>query len=132
MRRRWEAAVGARERAIDRAERALLRATGGLSLHRFEQVCRRSRIRTVADAVQVATAVRARSRVEAAQAELDRTRAAHDAAVLAARTALAEVAAELNALGHLGETLAGVGSEELRRLARRPRARSKRSSASSR
>lgn len=76
---RWRAAYGdsrvavARQvRASARAQRRLVRATGGLGLYRWSQACRRQRILTVADTRLRAGAIRARPAVEAALAERER------------------------------------------------------------
>jgi hypothetical protein len=101
-------------------ERKLLAATGGLSVARFEAVCRRRSVRSVIEAKQKAAAIRARPAVEAAVSERDRRIAAADAAVLSARVVLAEASKIVLGYGTAGPPLVGRRREELRRFARRP------------
>ena len=118
--RGWEHAVGVRERVVAGMDRKLLEATGGLSVTRFEAVCRRRSVRSVAEAERKAFAIRARAAVEAAVAERDRAVAAADAAALAARIVLAEVSKDILGYGIAGPRLVGRNRAELRRLARLP------------
>jgi hypothetical protein len=101
-------------------DRKLLVATGGLSVSRFEAVCRRRSLRSVVEAQQKASAVRARAKVESTVAERDRAVAAADAAVLAARIVLAEASKVVLGYGTTGSRLVGRSRAELRRLARLP------------
>lgn len=118
--RGWEQAVAARDRVGERMDRRLLVATGGLSVTRFEAVCRRRSVRSVVEAERKAAAIRARAGVEAAVAERDRAVAAADAAVLAARIVLAEASKVVLGYGIAGPGLVGRSRAELRRLARLP------------
>lgn len=118
--RRLERAVDSRDRVAARMDRKLLVATGGLSVARFEAVCRRRSVRSVAEAEHKASAIRARAEVEATVAERDRAVAAADAAVLAARIVLAEVSKDVLGYGTAGPGLVGRSRAELRRLARLP------------
>ena len=116
----WQRAAKARDRVCEQLERRVAKATGGLSVARWELLCRRRRTRTVEDAKAKARAMRARSAVEEAVAERDRVLAGEDAKVLAARVHLAEVTKIVLRFGLLGAGMAGQGASELRRLARRP------------
>ena len=118
--RSWEQAVDSRDRVAARMDRKLLVATGGLSVSRFEAVCRRRSLRSVVEAQQKASAVRARAKVESTVAERDRAVAAADAAVLAARIVLAEASKVVLGYGTTGSRLVGRSRAELRRLARLP------------
>jgi len=118
--RRWEHAVGVRDRVVARMDRKLLVATGGLSVARFEAVCRRRSVRSVAEAEQKASAIRAKAGVEAAVAERVRAVTAADAAVLATRIVLAEASKIVLGYGTTGPRLVGRSRAELRRLARLP------------
>ncbi len=118
--RAWEHAVDVRDRVMARMTRELLMATGGLSVARFEAVCRRRSVRSVAQAQQKASAIRAKAAVEAAVAERDRAVAAADAAVLAARIVLADASKVIIGYGTAGPRLVGRSRAELRRLARLP------------
>ncbi len=118
--RRWEGAVGVRDGVAARMEGRLLVATGGLSVARFEAVCRRRSVRSVVEATQKAAAIRSRAGVEAAVAERDRDVAAADAAVLAARVVLAEASKVILGYGAAGPRLVGRSLADLRRLARLP------------
>ena len=118
--RSWEHAVDSRDRVAARMDRKLLVATGGLSVARFEAVCRRRSVRSVAEAEQKASAIRAKAEVEAAVAERDRALAAAGAAVLAARIVLAEASKDVLGYGTTGPRLVGRDRAELRRLARLP------------
>ena len=79
----WQRAAKARDRVCEQMERRVAKATGGLSVARWELLCRRRRTRTVEDAKAKARAMRARSAVEEAVAERDRVLAGEDAKVLA-------------------------------------------------
>jgi hypothetical protein len=118
--RSWEQAVDVRGRVVTRMERKLLAATGGLSVVRFEAVCRRRSVRSVAEAQRKASAIRTRPVVDGVVAERDRAVAAADAAVLVARVVLAEASKALLDYGTAGPRLAGRSRVELRRLARLP------------
>jgi hypothetical protein len=87
---------------------------------RFEAVCRRRSVRSVAEAEQKASAIRAKAGVEAAVGERVRALAAAGADVLAARIALAEASKVLLGYGTAGPRLVGRSRAELRRLARLP------------
>lgn len=118
--RSWERAVEVREQVAARTERRLLVATGGLSVARFEAVCRRRSVRSVVEAQQKASALRAMADVEAAVAERDRAVAAADATVLAVLTVLSEASRVVLGYGTAGPRLVGRSRAELRRLARLP------------
>ena len=75
----WQRAAKARDRVCEQMERRVAKATGGLSVARWELLCRRRRTRTVEDAKAKARAMRARSAVEDAVAERDRVLADTDA-----------------------------------------------------
>jgi hypothetical protein len=124
---RWEDAYRSSEQAVDsrdrvaaRMDRKLLVATGGLSVARFEAVCRRRSVRSVVEAQQKASAIRAKAGVEAAVAERVRAITAADAAVLATRIVLAEASKIVLGYGTTGPRLVGRSRAELRRLARLP------------
>jgi len=119
--RGWVRAVEARDRVAGRMERKVTGVTGGLSVARFEAVCRRRSVRSVVEAEQKASAIRARPAVEATVAERDRAVAAADAAVLAARVVLAEASKVILGYGNAGPRLVGRSPVDLRRLARQPR-----------
>jgi len=116
----WQRAVRVRDRLCERMERRVANATGGLSVARWEAVCRRRSFQTVEDAKRKARAIRARPAVEAAIAERDLVLAAEDAKVLAARIALAEASKAMARYGTLGADMIGQTAAELRRLARQP------------
>jgi hypothetical protein len=116
----WQQALEHRDRVISRAERRVLRATGGLGLSKWEAACRRGHINTREEASIVARAVRARPQVRLAVEEADRLRAVEDEAVLAARLGLTEATKQVLGYGSIGRQLTGLTSAELRRLARRP------------
>lgn len=113
----WLAAVRRRRQATDRAQRRVVAATGGLGLARWEARCRRRRIRSAADAVAVAAAVRARPSVEAAVAAQAAVVAEHDEAVRRTQLALAAASQRVLAHGGLPVGLCGVDAGRLRRLA---------------
>lgn len=113
----WLAAVRRRRQATSRAERRVVAATGGLGLARWGVVCRRRRIRSAADAVAVAAAVRARPAVEAAVAAQAALAAEHDAAVRHAEAALAAASQVVSACGMLAAGLCGIDLGELHRFA---------------
>ena len=116
----WQQALEHRDRVISRAERRVLRATGGLGLRKWEAAGRRRRINTKEEASMVARAVRARLDVRLAVEDADRLRAAEDEAVLAARLGLTEATKQMLGYGTIGRQLTGLTSAELRQLARRP------------
>jgi len=116
----WQAAVKERELGLERAEQAVLAATGGLRVAKWRAACRRRRIATVADARLRARALRARPAVEEALAERERVVAQGGEAVLVARLVLAEASKRLALYGPLGMQVAGLSVGELRRFARRP------------
>ena len=116
----WENAVEVRGRTAARLERVLLAETGGLSVARFEAVCRRRSVRSVVEAQQKASAIRARATVRAAVAEWDCALVAADATVLAARIVLAEASKVILGYGAAGPRLVGRSREDLRRVARLP------------
>lgn len=118
--RSWERAVDVQDRVTARMERNLLAATSGLSVARFEEVCRRRSVRSVVEAQQKAAAIRARPAVEAAVAERDREVASAGAAVLAARVVLAEASKVILGYGAAGPPLVGRSRADLRRFARLP------------
>jgi len=118
--RSWEHAVDSRDRVMARMDRKVLVATGGLSVTRFEAVCRRRSVRSVAEAQQKASAIRARAGVEATVAERDRAITAADAAVLASRIVLAEVSKVVLGYGTAGPRLVGRSRADLHRFARLP------------
>ena len=118
--RGWEHAVGVRDRVGARMDRKVLVATGGLSVARFEAVCRRRSVRSVVEAQRKASAIRTRPVVDGVVGERDRAVAAADAAVLAARIVLAEASKVLLGYGNAGPRLVGRSRAELRRLARLP------------
>ena len=105
--RSWRRAVDTREREGERMDRQVMRAAGGLSVARFEAVCRRHCIRTVKDETQKARAIRARPAVEAAAAARDQARAVADADVLAARIALANQSKVMLRFGMVGHRMVG-------------------------
>ncbi|MHB1533068.1 MAG: hypothetical protein ACYC1D_00335 [Acidimicrobiales bacterium] len=116
----WGLAVEARDRVVARMDRKVTEATGGLSVTRFEAVCRRRSVRSVIEAQQKASAIRARAAVEATVAERDRAVAAADASVLATRIVLAEASKLILGYGAAGPFLVGRSRADLRRLARPP------------
>lgn len=118
--RSWEQAVEFRDQAAARMERKLLALTGGLSVARFEAVCRRRSVRSVAEAQEKASALRARADVDAAVVERDRAVAAADVTVLAARVVLAGASKVVLGYGTVGPRLVGRSRADLRRLTRLP------------
>ena len=118
----WQRAVKARGRLCGQMERRVVNATGGLSVVRFEAVCRRRSFHDVEAAKAKARAIRARPAVEAAIAEQDRVVAVEDAKVLAARIIFAEASKAIARYGTLGLHMIGQSAPELRRLARLPMA----------
>ena len=118
----WQRAVKARDRLCEQMERRVTNATGGLSVARFEAVCRRRYFHDVEAAKAKARAIRARPAVEAAIAERDRVADSEDAKVLAARTTLAKASKTMARYGTLGLDMIGQSAPELRRLARLPMA----------
>ena len=100
----------------------MAKATGGLSVARWEALCRRRRARTIEDARAKARAIRARSAVEEAVAERDGVLADAAAKVLAARVDVAEATKTVLRFGSPGADMVGQGASELRRFARRPAA----------
>jgi hypothetical protein len=118
--RDWRQAVEIRDRVANRMDRLVMAATGGLSLARWEAVCRRRCIRSITDAQQKARAIRDRPSVTAAVADRDRAVAVEDARVLTARVVLADASTTLVSRGTAGAGMVGRTGLELRRLARRP------------
>jgi hypothetical protein len=116
----WLAAVRQRQAGLERADRRVLAATGGLRVAKWRAACRRRRIATVQDAKLRAKALRARPAVEEALVERERVAADSDEAVLVARLALAEASKRVVLYGPLGTALTGLSADDLRRLARRP------------
>ncbi len=121
--RAWQQAMARREARVARAGRRLTAATGGLGYTRWLRATGRTRSRTAVGALGYIRALRARSAVEAALAALEQARADGDAAVHAARLALAAASKPLLAHGPAGISAADISEPELRRLARRPRPR---------
>ncbi len=118
----WQRAVKARDRLCQQMERRVTNATGGLSVARFEAVCRRRSFHDVEAAKAKAWAIRARPAVEAAVAERDRVLDSEDAKVLVARITLAKASKTMARYGTLGLDMIGQSAPELRRLARLPMA----------
>ena len=116
----WQRAVEHRDRVIERAERRVVRATGGLGQRAWEAARRQRRIKTSAEANVVVRANSARPEVQAALEEAQRLHAVEGAAVLAARSELAEATRQVLGYGRLGQQLTGMTSAELHGLARRP------------
>ena len=97
-------------------------ATGGLSYRQWIRLVERKRLRTTAEAVRKARAIRDQPVVEAALAALEQVRADGDAAVLGTRVELASATRALLRHGAAAAAYAaGVDEAELRRYARRPR-----------
>lgn len=116
----WQRTVEERDRAAERMQRRVTKATGGLSVARWEVVCRRRRARTVEDAKAKARAIRARPVVEAAIGERHEVIAEADAKVLAARIELALASKAVARYGRTGLSMIGQSATELRRLSRLP------------
>ena len=114
----WQRAVKARGVVAERIDRRITKATGGLSVTRFEAVCRRRSFHDVEAAKAKARAIRARPAVAAAIAERDRVLGAEDAKVLAARDTLAEASKTMARYGTVGLDMIGQSARELRRLTR--------------
>ena len=117
----WQRAVEHRDQVIGRAERRVVRATGGLGQRDWEAARRRRRIKTSGEASLVVRAGSARPEVQAAVEEAQRLQAVEKAAVLTTRLVLAEATKEVLGYGRLGQQLTGMTLAELHRLARRPR-----------
>jgi hypothetical protein len=117
----WQQAVEHRDEVIERAERQVVRATGGLGQHDWEAARRRRRIKTSAEARLVVRAGSARPEVQSAVEEAQQLQAVEEAAVLAARLELAEATKQVLGYGRLGQQLTGMTLAELHSLARRPR-----------
>ncbi len=117
----WQRAVEHRDRVIERAERRVVRATGGLGKRDWEVARRRRRIKTSAEASLVVRAGSAQPEVQAAIEEAQQLQAVEEAAVLAARSELAEATKQVLGYGRVGQQLTGMTSAELHGLARRPR-----------
>ena len=117
----WQRAVDHRDRVIERAERRVVRATGGLGQRDWEAARRRRRIKTSAEASLVVRAGSARPEVQAAVEEAQQLEAIEDAAVLTTRLELAEATKQVLGHGRLGQQLTGMTTAELHGLARRPR-----------
>ena len=116
----WKRAVKERDRAAERMERRVTKATGGLSVARFEAVCRRRSFHDVEDAKAKARAIRSRPAVEAAVADRDDVIADADAKVLTSRIELAEASKAVACYGRTGLDMIGLSAAELRRLSRLP------------
>jgi len=116
----WLAAVASQERFVERAERRIAEATGGLRVDQWDARRRRRRVNSAADSRAVARALRAEADVRQAVTDAQRLRAKGDDAVRTARADLASAARALLRYGPLGERFAEVRLEELRRLARPP------------
>ena len=116
----WQQAVYRKTQVAVRSESLLRDATGGLSVARWEAVCRRRSIRRVVDAQAKARALRAGPKVAEALARRDRLIAAADAEMLAARVELAVKSTKLSAYGAVGARLVGLDIAALRRFARLP------------
>jgi len=114
----WKRACRVRETEVERARRRVVAATGGLGVAHWGRARDRHGFRTVEDAKVKATAVRARSAVETALADLQKTTADHEAAVGATRRELAVLSRRILAYGRLGAELTGLSPEDLGRLAR--------------
>ena len=117
----WQRAVEHRDQVIERAERRVVRATGGLGQRDWEAARRRRRIKTSAEASLVVRAGCTRPEVQAAVEEAQRLQAVEEAAVLATRLELADATKQVLGYGRLGEQPTGMTSAELHGLARRPR-----------
>jgi hypothetical protein len=117
----WQRAVEHRDQVIERAERRVVRAAGGLGKRDWEAASRRRRIKTSAQAGVIVRASSARSEIQVAVEEAQQLEALEAAAVLAARLELAEATKQVLGYGRLGHQLTGMTSAELHRLARRPR-----------
>jgi hypothetical protein len=117
----WQRAIRVRDTVAKRMDRRVTKATGGLSVARFEATWRRRSFHDIEDAKAKARAIRARPAVEAAIAERDRVVAGEDAKVRAARIAVTEASKVLVRYGALGADTIGQSASELRRLARQPR-----------
>jgi len=116
----WRRAVDRRTRVAERSESLLREATGGLSVARWEAVCRRRSIRRVSDAQAKARALRARPAVAVALAQRERLAAETEAEMVAARVELAAISARLAAYGAVGADLVGLDVAALGRFARLP------------
>jgi len=116
----WQRAAKRRDRLAERMERRVTNATGGLSVARWEVLCRRRSFRTVEDAKAKARAIRARSAVEAAAAERDRVIADADAKVRSARIDLAHASKAVARYGSTGLDMIGQSALTLRRFSRLP------------
>jgi hypothetical protein len=117
----WQRAVEHRDEVIERGERRVIHATGGVCLRDWEAARRRRRIKTSAEASLVVRAGGARPEVQTAVEEAQRLQAVEAGAVLATRLELAEATKQVLGYGRLGQQLTGMTSAELHRLARRPR-----------
>lgn len=116
----WQVAVSERERLCALMDRRMIRATGNLSLARYEAACRKRYFHDVGDARRKAAAIRSKPAVEAAVAERDRTLATEDAKVVVARSNLAAASKTMARYGTVGLDMIGLSASELHRLARRP------------
>lgn len=116
----WQRAVKERDLAVERMERRVTRAAGGISVARWEVVCRRRSFHDIDDAKRKARAIRARPAVEAAVVERDRVVADADAKVLAARIELAHPSKAVARYGRTGLDMTGQSATDLRRLSRLP------------
>ena len=116
----WQRALEERDRRSEQMERRITKATGGLSVARFEVACRRRRVYTVQDAKAKARALRARPAVETAVAERGRVIADADAKVLAARIDLAYATKAVARYEAAGLAMTGLSASDLRRFSRLP------------
>jgi len=116
--RHWKLACSRRDEDVLRARERVVAATGGLGLGRWRAALRRRRFRTVEDAKFKAKALRARSAVEAALAELDSIVSDRDAEVSAAVSRLGQCSDRVTSYGNLAAGVTGMPIAELRGLAR--------------
>jgi hypothetical protein len=116
--REWKLACSRRDEDVLRARERVLVATGGLGLGRWQAALRRRRFRTIEDAKIKAKALRARSAVEAALAELDSIVSDRGAEVSAAASRLGQCSERVTSYGNLAGIVTGMPIAELRGLAR--------------
>ena len=116
----WQRALEERDRRSEQLERRITKATGGLSVARFEVACRRRSFHDIDDAKRKVRAIRARPAVEAAAAERDRVIADADAKVLAARIDLAYATKAVARYEAAGLAMTGLSASDLRRFSRLP------------
>ena len=94
-----------RERALARADRRLAAVTGAFGSQLTTLSRKRRRINTVADALLVARAVRARPAAEEARRALDVVRAEEDARVHGAEVALSAATRNMRSFGTIGDQI---------------------------